>query len=319
MENKQEAKYIERIEIKGLWGRYDVDWKLNPDVNILVGENGTGKSTILKAVKNVFDILEKASKDISNSNDFNANLYNELTISFKDSNGDSQFTQSHQGRTNGSIHYSDSNSGKLVFIDKLTVASNEYKKELSTLLKNYNICFIKTFDNVQKNGYDDNKSNLDIELNRLEKEYLAYKLKTFRSALKDNKALKANQFFNESIDRLFKPSSKKLNIEDEKISFVLEDSTLLDWTLLSSGEKQLLIILLTVLCQDEKPSILLMDEPEISLDIAWQFELLTIIRTINPNCQLIIVTHSPAIYGKGWRDKVTFIDDIIPQLKKVTA
>ena len=42
MENKEAAKYIERIEIKGLWGRYDVDWELKSDVNILVGENGTG-------------------------------------------------------------------------------------------------------------------------------------------------------------------------------------------------------------------------------------------------------------------------------------
>ena len=51
----QEAKFIERIEIKGLWNRYDVDWQLNPDVNILVGENGTGKSTIL-------DIIVESSK-----------------------------------------------------------------------------------------------------------------------------------------------------------------------------------------------------------------------------------------------------------------
>ncbi len=43
MDNQEAAKYIERIEIKGLWGRYDVDWKLNPDVNILVGENGDGE------------------------------------------------------------------------------------------------------------------------------------------------------------------------------------------------------------------------------------------------------------------------------------
>ena len=47
--DNQEIKCIERIEIKGLWGRFDVNWDLNPDVNILVGENGTGKSTILNA------------------------------------------------------------------------------------------------------------------------------------------------------------------------------------------------------------------------------------------------------------------------------
>ena len=87
---------------------------------------------------------------------------------------------------------------------------------------------------------------------------------------------------------------------------------------LSSGEKQLLLILLTVLCQDEKPSILLMDEPEISLHLRWQYELIEIIRTLNPNCQVIIATHSPSIYGKGWRDKVFFMNQIITQLTEQT-
>ncbi len=41
------ADYIRRIEIRGLWNRYDIAWDLRPDVNILSGINGVGKSTIL--------------------------------------------------------------------------------------------------------------------------------------------------------------------------------------------------------------------------------------------------------------------------------
>jgi predicted ATPase len=144
---------------------------------------------------------------------------------------------------------------------------------------------------------------------RLEKEYLAYRFKTYKAANKDKKVTRANDYFNEAINRLFEPSRKKLNEDDEKLSFLLEDNTSLDWTLLSSGEKQLLLILLTVLCQDEKPSVLLMDEPEISLHFSWQYELVKIIRTINPNCQLIIATHSVSIYAKGWMDKFFFIEE----------
>ena len=44
---KQQANYIKRIEIKGLWRRYDIVWDLRPDVNILSGINGVGKTTIL--------------------------------------------------------------------------------------------------------------------------------------------------------------------------------------------------------------------------------------------------------------------------------
>ena len=42
-----QANYIKRIEIHGLWHRYDIAWDLRPDVNILSGINGVGKTTIL--------------------------------------------------------------------------------------------------------------------------------------------------------------------------------------------------------------------------------------------------------------------------------
>ena len=41
------AQYIRRIEITHLWGEHDISWDLRPDVNILSGANGIGKSTIL--------------------------------------------------------------------------------------------------------------------------------------------------------------------------------------------------------------------------------------------------------------------------------
>ena len=42
-----QANYIKRIEIHGLWHRYNIAWELRPDVNILSGINGVGKTTIL--------------------------------------------------------------------------------------------------------------------------------------------------------------------------------------------------------------------------------------------------------------------------------
>jgi predicted ATP-binding protein involved in virulence len=64
----QPTKYINRLVINGLWNQFDVDWNLNPDVNILVGENGTGKSTILNWIINIWN------KDY----DSNPNLYLEV-------------------------------------------------------------------------------------------------------------------------------------------------------------------------------------------------------------------------------------------------
>lgn len=65
MENTGIATYIERIEIEGLWGRFDVDWKLNPDVNILIGKNGTGKTTILRAINNLAELSKLNLNDPS--------------------------------------------------------------------------------------------------------------------------------------------------------------------------------------------------------------------------------------------------------------
>src|SRR5574344_3017588 len=44
---KKIADYISRIEIESMWGRKHIVWNLRPDVNILSGVNGVGKSTIL--------------------------------------------------------------------------------------------------------------------------------------------------------------------------------------------------------------------------------------------------------------------------------
>lgn len=48
---------LERIEITGLWHEQDIVWKLNSDVNILVGGNGAGKTTVLDLVCTVIPPL----------------------------------------------------------------------------------------------------------------------------------------------------------------------------------------------------------------------------------------------------------------------
>ena len=72
----------------------------------------------------------------------------------------------------------------------------------------------------------------------------------------------------------------------------------------------MLLILLTVLLQDRKPYVLFMDEPEVSLHIEWQERLINTIRLINPNVQIILTTHSPAVIMNGWTDSVTEVSDI---------
>ena len=72
----------------------------------------------------------------------------------------------------------------------------------------------------------------------------------------------------------------------------------------------MLVILLTVLVEDNKPYLLLMDEPEVSLHIDWQQQLIELITTLNPNAQIILTTHSPALIMNGWMDSVTEVNEI---------
>jgi len=65
------------------------------------------------------------------------------------------------------------------------------------------------------------------------------------------------------------------------------------------------------LVQDNKNAILFMDEPELSLHFDWQKKLIEYIRQLNPNVQIILATHSPAIIMEGWMDKVSDVSDLI--------
>ena len=53
-----------------------------------------------------------------------------------------------------------------------------------------------------------------------------------------------------------------------------------------------------------------MDEPEISLHVEWQQQLISLIRRLNPNVQIILTTHSPALIMDGWMDAVTEVSEI---------
>lgn len=72
---------------------------------------------------------------------------------------------------------------------------------------------------------------------------------------------------------------------------------------LSSGEKQLFILLTEALLQKEKNYLFIADEPELSLHIKWQKKILPEMLSINPNAQIIVATHSPEV-ASNYPDKI---------------
>jgi ABC-type lipoprotein export system ATPase subunit len=79
---------------------------------------------------------------------------------------------------------------------------------------------------------------------------------------------------------------------------------------LSSGEKQLLILLIEALLQRQQPFVFLADEPELSLHIAWQRKIVPAVTRINPNAQVIVATHSPEVAGR-YTDSLIDMEDML--------
>ena len=53
MKKENSQSIISEIDIKGMWKTNDVHWdNLDSSVNILVGTNGSGKSTFLRIINN---------------------------------------------------------------------------------------------------------------------------------------------------------------------------------------------------------------------------------------------------------------------------
>ena len=276
------TSYIKRVEISKLWGKYDIVWdNLHPDVNILVGINGSGKSTLLKVINALLFLdrrpLQKLGIDKAKLNGLPNpdNTYFNLIIDYQ----------------NGGF--------------------------LSNYVSEFEFDGLSTFDVPvsNKSKLKQDESPLMLELRNLILQtgtgsYNDYRLRATQSKeLSDKINTRIKNFFKQ-INKLFENTNKKIEIDfSNRIVFNSETETI-QLEQLSSGEKQLLLILFKVFLMDEKPYVLLMDEPEISLHISWQQDLIKTIRTLNPNCQLIIATHSPSIFGKGWGDKITFMEKL---------
>ena len=161
-------------------------------------------------------------------------------------------------------------------------------------------------------------SLLDIQLYNLQRKFLDYQVNIGNriiELLQKGDAEAAQQLslkkkrFQDIVDELFEDTGKRIIRTENELRFTQIGEVLLPYQL-SSGEKQMLAILLTVLVEDNLPYVLFMDEPEASLHFEWQKRLIDLCLELNPNVQIILTTHSPAVVMNGWMDSVTEVSDI---------
>lgn len=111
--------------------------------------------------------------------------------------------------------------------------------------------------------------------------------------------------------KFFKESKKELIIESNgELKIKLFNEDIANIFELSSGEKQILIMIAhLIFCEDQakkEPGIFIVDEPELSLHLAWQQIFVDALIEASPNTQYILATHSPSIIANESRDKYCF-------------
>ena len=266
------ADYIDQIEIDSLWsGTKHIVWNLDPHVNILSGINGVGKSTI----------LNKVVKGLLPGGEFPSHMLKGVRLKVMPE--DARW-----------IRYDVIRS-----MDRPLISSETVNKIVDASVV----------------------TELDWQLYQLQRKYLDYQVNIGNriiavlqeggedAAEKAQRISEPKKKFQDIIDKLFKETGKKIIRGENESKFSQMGETLLPYQL-SSGEKQILAILLTVLVEDNLPYVLFMDEPEVSLHIEWQKQLIDLIMDLNENVQIILTTHSPAVIMNGWMNHVTEVTDI---------
>ena len=269
------ADYIKRIEIDSLWsGKKHIVWELSPRVNILSGINGVGKSTI----------LNKVVKGLTAGGEFPSHMLKGVKLE---------------------VEPEDAKWIRYDVIRSLDSPMLGAKGEHDALRE------LRLHNSAQS-------SMLDIQIYQLQRKYLDYQVNIGNRIifqLQQGNTDAAQQLsqrkrrFQDIVDELFAETGKQIVRTENEIRFTQMGETLEPYQL-SSGEKQMLAILLTVLVEDYQPYVLFMDEPEVSLHIEWQKRLIDLCLELNSHVQIILTTHSPAVIMNGWVDAVTEVSDI---------
>jgi len=107
--------------------------------------------------------------------------------------------------------------------------------------------------------------------------------------------------FKDIVNGLF--LNKNISINDSgMVGIEFDDGTSLPLNKLSSGEKQIIVMFYKIIFQTAPGSLVIIDEPEISLHVSWQQRMGAIFMDIARlrHLQIVVATHSPQIVHDKW-------------------
>ncbi len=272
------------------------------DLTIIAGINGSGKTNILKYVYEYFN----------KQHYYNENLVNSIEFYFEEK----------EKNIKEKLYWS--------FIDYLR--SFEYYKRTDP--DNYNFKIIKenlkVFPKIIYIPTEINFIDIETRTNMLKREYnflnivdsslisniasyIATRITYVSNTQEDLTGKQVKEKVAKEINEIFEILDLDIEFiglsKDEKSMPIFKNSFGEEFNIndLSSGEKQLFIRTLAIKMLEPENSIILIDEPELSLHPKWQQKIVEIYKKIGKNNQIIIATHSPHILGSVKKESIILL------------
>ena len=301
---------IEKVHIKNIKGIKDLELSFRKDneildVIVLAGVNGSGKTTILESIKDFFNNTNINYDEPEKSNvnldiffeDFEKNNIEEAEKNCKD-----KYEHKLQDffRALKSYEYSRKNNNE--YYDNLIAKRFENPPKIIYVPAENKFEEIQTYSTTLSREYkfiNIINSNVIRDI----PSYIATR-RNYLATIEEDLTMKevTNIIVNE-INSIFDILELDVKLKgfskDEKTMPIFENSAGEEFNIndLSSGEKQLFLRTLSIKMLEPKNSIILIDEPELSLHPKWQQRIIEVYKKIGENNQIIIATHSPHILG----------------------
>jgi predicted ATP-binding protein involved in virulence len=274
---------------------------------VFAGNNGNGKTTILETI---FDIMTNKNNEVPKCY-VEIGLQNLIEIGL---------IPERLFEDNVDFNVAESPYGRQLF-ERLNYIDKQVRSK---------VIFMPTetaFDrlNTQEKSYEYHYSFKNIIDRKMINDVPSYISSKILDSLMENEnmtAKEATKIACDEINSIFKDleidaEMSGLRKDGEKIPLFRNSSGKeFDINGLSSGEKQLFVRALTLKMINANNSIILIDEPEISLHPKWQQKILKVYETIGENNQIIIATHSPHIVSSAKPESVFLLnkDNGIPKI-----
>lgn len=271
------------------------------DLIVLAGINGSGKTRVLESVLDFFYKIEMFYKS-----------QNKIELFYEEIENESIKTAG-----NIDVFYNELKNGA-----KGAFLSPKYL-EIKKILKKFpKIIYVPTEINFQK---------VQKAQTNFKKEYSfinivdSYEIKDIPSYIATRISKVANEEENLTMGQVRKKVFAEINgifeileldvklseiSKDENSMPIFTDSSGKKFGIneLSSGEKQLFLRTLAIKMLEPENSIIMIDEPELSLHPKWQQKIVDVYRKIGRNNQIILATHSPHILGNVEKENIILLE-----------